>query len=88
MMNAVNKLIWPSPLGVGVVGSGLWDQNVEIAITTKNLERATIIDAAPPAGAYTNQFAEAANAVLAGEGLDTTGEGFTPITVVLREGGN
>jgi len=88
MMNEVNKLIWPSPLGVGVVDSGLWDQTVEIAINTKNLEGATIISAAPPAGAYTNQFAEAANAVLAGEGLNTTGEGFTPITVVLREGGN
>jgi NitT/TauT family transport system substrate-binding protein len=88
MMNEVNKLIWPSPLGVGVVDSALWDQTVEISINTKNLEGATIISAAPPAGAYTNQFAEAANAALQSQGLNTTGDGFAPITVELKEGGN
>jgi NitT/TauT family transport system substrate-binding protein len=88
MMNEVNKLIWPSPLGVGVVDSTLWNQTVEIAINTKNLEGATIITAAPPAEAYTNSFAEAANAALAAQGLNTTGDGFAPITVELKEGGN
>jgi NitT/TauT family transport system substrate-binding protein len=88
MMNEVNKLIWPSPLGVGVIDSALWDQTVEISINTKNLEGATIITAAPPAGAYTNQFAEGANAALQSQGLNTTGDGFTAITVELKEGGN
>ena len=37
--------------------------------------------------AYTNQFAEAANAALQAEGVDTTGDGFTPIEVALNEGG-
>ena len=41
----------------------------------------------PADSAYSNQFAEAANAALQAEGVDTTGEGFTPITVELREGG-
>ena len=42
----------------------------------------------PPAEAYTNQYAEAANAALSAEGLDTTGDGFAPIEVTLNEGGN
>lgn len=88
MMNEVNKLIWPSPAGVGVTDPALWGQTVEVALNTANLEGATIITAEPAEGAYTNQFAEAANAALAADGLDTTGDGFAPISVTLNEGGN
>lgn len=88
MMNEVNKLIWPSPAGVGVTDPALWGQTVEVALNTANLEGATIITAEPAEGAYTNQFAEAANAALAADGLDTTGDAFAPITVTLNEGGN
>jgi NitT/TauT family transport system substrate-binding protein len=88
MMNEVNKLIWPSPMGVGVIDPALWGQTVEIALGTKNLEGAAIITSQPPDTAYTNTFAENANAALQGQGLNTTGGDFTPITVVLKEGGN
>jgi NitT/TauT family transport system substrate-binding protein len=88
MMNEVNKLIWPSPAGVGVIDQALWDQTVNVALNTKNLEGATIITAAPPAEAFTNQYAEAANAALEAEGLNTTGDAFAPIDVTLNEGGN
>ncbi|MFM1917768.1 MAG: hypothetical protein RJB01_1283 [Actinomycetota bacterium] len=88
MMNEVNKLIWPSPAGVGVTDPALWGQTVEVALNTANLEGATIITAEPAEGAYTNQFAEAANAALTADGLDTTGDGFAPISVTLNEGGN
>lgn len=88
MMNEVNKLIWPSPMGVGVIEPELWAQTVDVALNTKNLEEATIITSAPPAEAYTNQYAEAANAALTAEGLNTTGDAYAPIEVTLNEGGN
>jgi NitT/TauT family transport system substrate-binding protein len=88
MMNEVNKLIWPSPKGVGMIDEALWKQTVDIALGTKNLEGATIISADPGAAAYTNQYAMDANAYLLEIGVDTTGESFTPLTVVLKEGGN
>jgi NitT/TauT family transport system substrate-binding protein len=87
MMNEVNKLIWPSPLGVGVIDPALWAQSVTVALNTLNADEVTIITADPGEAAYTNQYAEAANAALTSEGLDTTGDGFAPITVELKEGG-
>ncbi|MCX6433166.1 MAG: ABC transporter substrate-binding protein [Actinobacteria bacterium] len=88
MMNEVNKLIWPSPAGVGVIDTALWDQTVTVATGAKNLEGATVITKAPDAEAYTNQYAEAANAALTAEGLNTTGDAYAPIEVTLLEGGN
>jgi len=88
MMNEVNKLIWPSPAGVGMIDQALWDQTVNIALNTKNLEGATIITADPGAAAFTNQYAEAADAALEAEGLNVTGDAFAPIDVTLNEGGN
>ncbi len=87
-MNEVNKLIWPSPLGIGVIDPVIWKQTVDVSLGTKNLEDATIITAEPPAEAYTTEFAVAANEALTGAGEDTTGTAFAPISVVLAEGGN
>ncbi|MEY3732805.1 MAG: hypothetical protein RL347_164 [Actinomycetota bacterium] len=87
MMNEVNKLIWPSPLGVGVIDPALWSQTVAVALNTLNADEVTIITADPGEAAYTNQYAEAANAALTAEGLNTTGDDFAPITVELKEGG-
>ncbi len=88
MMNEVNKLVWPSPMGIGIIEPELWAQTVNVSLTTKNLEGATIITAEPPAEAYTNQYAEAANAAFTAEGLNTTGDAYAPIEVTLNEGGN
>jgi len=88
MMNEVNKLIWPSPNGIGVMDPAKWTQTVEISLGTKNLEGATVLTAQPAEGSYTSQYAEVADSVLIGEGLDVTGEVFTPIVVVLNEGGS
>jgi NitT/TauT family transport system substrate-binding protein len=88
MMNEVNKLVWPSPAGVGVTDPALWDQTVAVATNTKNLEGVAIISGTPDAEAYTNQYAEAADAALVAEGLNVTGDGFAPLTVTLNEGGS
>jgi NitT/TauT family transport system substrate-binding protein len=78
-LNEINKLIWPSPAGIGVMDANLWAQTVEVATGQG------VIDAAPPASSYRTDLAEAA---LAGLGdLDTTGTGFTPRTVTLNPGG-
>jgi NitT/TauT family transport system substrate-binding protein len=88
MLNEVNKLIWPSPAGIGIVVPELWTQTVSIARGTKDADGSTVITAEPAPEAYTNTFAEAANAELAASGLDTTGGAFAPITVTLNEGGS
>ncbi len=88
MMNEINKLIWPSPNGVGVMDPAAWAQTVGISLNTPNLEGVTVITAEPSADAYTNQFADAANVELTAMGLNTTGTDFMPIEVTLNEGGN
>jgi NitT/TauT family transport system substrate-binding protein len=86
-MNEVNKLIWPSPSGIGLIDPAKWTQTVNISLNTKNLDNASIITKDPGPDAYTNDIATAALAQLKAEGVDVAGAGFAPITVVLNEGG-
>lgn len=88
MANEVNKLIWPSTGGVGVIDEAAWDQTVDIALDTKNETGSTIITEEPPTTAYSNEYVEEALAELEEEGTDTMGADFTPLTVTLEEGGN
>ena len=87
MMNEVNKLIWPSPNGIGYIDQAAWDRTVEISQNTPNLEGTTVLTAPPTEGAFTNAIVEAAWELLADSGADLSGEGFTPIEVTLNEGG-
>jgi NitT/TauT family transport system substrate-binding protein len=86
-MNEVNKLIWPSPDGIGYIDQAAWDRTVEISQNTPNLEGATVLTAPPTDGAFTNEIVEAAWALLDGMDLDLFGDGFEPIEVTLNEGG-
>lgn len=87
MTNEVNKLIWPSTNGIGMVDADAWAQTVDIALNTKNDTGSTIITTDPPDTAYSNDYVEQAIAELEAEGVDVMGTGFTPITVTLKEGG-
>ncbi len=87
-MNEINKLIWPSSNGVGMIDAAAWDRTVQIAMETKNLEGATVLSAAPEGTAYTNDIVTEALAALEGLGVDTTGSSYAPIDVALEEGGN
>ncbi len=87
MANEVNKLIWPSTNGVGVIDDAAWAQTVDIALHTKNETGASIITEAPPETAYTNEYVEQALTELEEEGVDTMGADFAPIDVTLEEGG-
>jgi len=86
--NEVNKLIWPSSAGAGMISDAAWKQTVEIAMGTKNETGATIITKAPPENAKSNTYVEQALQQLRDEGVDVEGKGFTPVTVELKEGGN
>ena len=87
-MNEVNKLIWPAPMGAGMIDDAAWDRTVTLSLEAKNLEGGTVLTAAPDAEAHTNDIVTAALALLADMGVDTTGSAFAPITVTLNEGGN
>lgn len=87
MTNEVNKLIWPSTGGIGVIDPDAWKQTVEIALGTKNEQGKTIISQEPPATAYSNEYVEKALAELEAEGIDVKGASFAPLTVTLNKGG-
>ncbi len=88
MVNEVNKLIWPSPDGIGITDQAAWDQTVEISMSAANLDGATVLTAAPDEDAFTNDYIQAALDSLEGEDLDLVGDAFEPIEVTLNEGGN
>jgi NitT/TauT family transport system substrate-binding protein len=88
MMNETNKLIWPSPAGIGIIDEAAWNQTVEGALAAVNETGARLITEEPAASAYSNEYIQQALDELAEEGVDVTGEGFEPIEVELLEGGN
>ncbi|MFD0363119.1 ABC transporter substrate-binding protein [Nocardia sp. GCM10030253] len=86
-VNEVNKLIWPSPAGVGLIDQAAWDRTVEIAKETRNQEGATVLKKDPDASAYTNEYVVKALDLLKSGGIDVTGASFAPSQVTLTEGG-
>ena len=77
-LNEVNKLIWPSPSGIGMLDDALYQQTVSVALEGQ------VLESEPDAGAVRTDLAAAALEGLEG---DTTGESFSPVTVVLNPGG-
>ncbi|HMQ53799.1 MAG TPA: ABC transporter substrate-binding protein, partial [Anaerolineae bacterium] len=77
-LNEINKLIWPSPNGIGMMDPDLWAQTVEVSLD------GGVITEDPGDEAYRTDLTEEAHKFLSG---DVTGESFSPITVELREGG-
>jgi NitT/TauT family transport system substrate-binding protein len=88
MVNETNKLIWPSPDGIGVIDEAAWDKTVAGALAAVNESGAHLITEEPPASAWSNEYIDEALDELKDEGLDLTGENFEPIDVTLNEGGN
>ena len=80
-MNEISALIWPSPLGAGVMDADLWAQTVEVATSEG------ILAAAPDDGAYRTDIAEAAVANLRDAGVDVVGNDWERIPVELLPGG-
>ena len=79
--NEINKLIWPSPGGIGVMDELLWNQTVKVATDEG------ILNDVPTQGAFRTDLAEEAVANLRDAGVDVIGDGWAPVTVELKEGG-
>ena len=80
-LNEINKLIWPSPAGIGIMDAELWAQTVAIAIEGQ------VISEEPGMDAYRSDLAQAAIDALAADGHDVTGDNWQPVEVTLRPGG-
>jgi NitT/TauT family transport system substrate-binding protein len=86
-MNEINKLIWPSTSGIGMINQNQWDQTVKVAKEAKNAEGATVLTKDPDASAFSNDYVTKALAEWKGAGVDVDGKSFAPATVTLNEGG-
>ncbi|HZQ06964.1 MAG TPA: ABC transporter substrate-binding protein [Anaerolineae bacterium] len=80
-LNEVNKLIWPSPNGIGIMDQKAFDQTAQIA------QQFGIIKAPPKAGVFTTEYAQKALDALKASGADVTGANFKPQTVQITKGG-
>jgi NitT/TauT family transport system substrate-binding protein len=81
-LNEINKLIWPSPLGVGIMDSAAYQRTVDVALEGK------VITAEPAEGVYRTDLAERAATELGmGQGLDIGGANYQPEEVTLTPGG-
>jgi NitT/TauT family transport system substrate-binding protein len=80
-LNEVNKLIWPTPAGIGTVDKNAWASTVKIALEGEVLKRE------PDADAYRADLNRKALEKLRADGADVTGEGFQPRQVTITPGG-
>ena len=80
-MNEVNKLIWPTPLGVGVMNPVAFLRTAAIAKQFK------VISKPATKAAYRTDLARAANRLLRKQGVNTTGKGYKAIVVKVTAGG-
>ncbi|WJK35314.1 ABC transporter substrate-binding protein [Solwaraspora sp. WMMA2065] len=86
-VNEVNKLIWPSTGGIGLIDEADWARTVELSLATKNQDDQTVLTAEPEGLAYTNDYISQALEAAEADGVDVTGADFTPLTVTLNPGG-
>jgi NitT/TauT family transport system substrate-binding protein len=81
MMNEINALIWPAPLGIGIMDPAAWQRTVDVVTEFK------VVQNEPTDDSYRTDLAEAAVAELEDEGLDVKGEGYTKPEVEVTPGG-
>jgi NitT/TauT family transport system substrate-binding protein len=79
-LNEINKMIWPSTNGIGVLDEAAWAQSVELGVT------GGVLKAEPTGTPYRLDLAQKAIAALEGS-VDMKGDSFAPQTVTLNEGG-
>jgi NitT/TauT family transport system substrate-binding protein len=81
-LNEINKLIWPSPAGIGMMDKALWAQTVKVAVDGKVIK-------AEPKNAYRTDLVEKALAGLKKDmaDLDLEGKKYEPRKVEVTPGG-
>jgi NitT/TauT family transport system substrate-binding protein len=80
-MNEINKLIWPDPLGIGIMDPKAFAQSAAIVKKWGNLKKL------PGHEAYRSDLAAAADAALKAQGVDINGTGWKPLKVKVSPGG-
>jgi NitT/TauT family transport system substrate-binding protein len=82
-MNEINKLIWPSKLGIGITDASAFKTTAAIALKYK------VIKKPATAKAYDLQIEKAARTYLQDhvKNIDVLGKGYKPIKVTLHAGG-
>ena len=82
-MNEVNALIWPAPLGIGVMDPESWEVTRSRSPWTSESSRTS----PTPRRTYRTDIAEAAMQELEDEGLDVKGEDWQPEEIEVTAGG-
>ena len=77
-MNEINKLIWPAANGVGMIDEAAWDRTVDIAMSTKNPEGATVLTAPPDRRGLDERHRERGAAELGDPGSTRTARTSSP----------
>lgn len=88
MMNEINKLVWPSPAGIGTVDQTQWQHTVEES--QKVVDPATgkpLITKAPPVSTINGTFVAKALTDLKAQGVDVNGTGFKAQDITITKGG-
>jgi len=81
MMNEINKLIWPSKGGIGIMDPVAFKRTWKLMLKFGGIKKP------PTAGAYRTDLVAAAVAGLKKQGQDVYGTNYKPITVKLTPGG-
>ena len=82
MMNEINALIWPAPLGVGIMDPESWEVTKQIAV-----DYGIVKNEPDDAATFRTDLAEAAVEELKKEGVDVNGESWEPATIEVTPGG-
>jgi NitT/TauT family transport system substrate-binding protein len=82
-LNEINKLIWPSPAGIGMMDENLWNQTVAVSVESQ------VISATPDEGAFRSDLAAQALISMLEEDpmLDVRGLMWAPADVEITPGG-
>ena len=81
MLNEVNKLVWPDPLGIGIMSRPAFARSAAIVKRWGKLSKL------PGHEAYRTDLARAADAALRKQHVDIFGKSYKPVTVHLTLGG-
>jgi NitT/TauT family transport system substrate-binding protein len=76
MMNEINKLIWPSTAGIGIMNKATYTRTAKISKQFGVVKKT-------PSGAYRTDLAKKALALLRAKGIDTTGKNWKPAKVKI-----
>jgi NitT/TauT family transport system substrate-binding protein len=79
-LNEINKLIWPSASGIGIMNTADYQRTAQISQQFGVITKA-------PSGAYRTDLATKAVAELKAQGLDVNGKSWKPLNVKVSPGG-